>query len=67
MLSWDLAKKGYRALDIGHCDIEYSWCKMGLTEKRTVKGKYTNEVTGGNVVEDITDNVYSQQIIKTIQ
>lgn len=67
VLSWDLAKKGYRALDIGHCDIEYSWCKMGLTEKRTVKGKYTNEVTGGNVVEDITDNVYSQQIIKTIQ
>lgn len=33
ILSYNLFKKGYRVLDIGHIDSEYEWMKMGLTQK----------------------------------
>ena len=66
LLSWDLVKNGYRTLDIGHCDIEYSWCKMGVKTKTVVDGKYTNEVSGGNKVNSIIDEKYNKEILVTI-
>lgn len=44
ILSYDLAKKGYWALDLGHIDIEYSWFLMKAESKIPVKGKNSAEV-----------------------
>lgn len=63
-MAYDLAKMGYQAIDIGHLDIEYEWYLRGVQEhKIVIKGKYTNEVPGGNVVEDIYDEDYEKQIM----
>lgn len=69
VLAWDLAHNGIRALDIGHCDVEYSWCKLGVTKKVVLTGKYVNndEVAGGAAsVSDVNDENYQKQIIKKI-
>ena len=56
VLAYDLAKEGYWAIDIGHIDIQYEWYRSGITEKFPIKGKYTNEVEGGDIVENIIDD-----------
>ena len=63
ILAYDLAKLGYQAIDIGHLDIEYEWFKLGANEKVSVKGKYTNEVSGGDAVDECNDTEYLSQII----
>ena len=68
MLAYDLAKKGYQAVDIGHFDIEYEWYLRGVKEHKVIiEGKYINEVAGGAVVGDIDDSLYSGQVISAIQ
>ena len=63
ILAYDLAKEGFRAVDIGHIDIEYEWYLMGATEKVAVKNKYTNEAYGGNQQFGIEDKEYEKQIV----
>lgn len=46
VLSYDLAKQGRHALDMGHVDIEYEWFLAGVSEKTEVKGKDVNEASG---------------------
>ena len=68
VLAYDLAKKGYQAVDIGHFDIEYEWYLRGVKEHKVIiEGKYINEVAGGDVVGDIDDSLYSGQVISAIQ
>lgn len=66
VLAYDLAKFGYRAIDIGHLDIEYEWYLQGANDNIAIKGKFTNEAMGGRDVEDIVDNDYKNQIIADI-
>lgn len=66
VLAYDLAKEGFRAVDIGHIDIEYEWYLMGATEKVAVKNKYTNEAYGGNQQFGIEDKEYEGQVIVRI-
>lgn len=63
ILAYDLAKLGYQAIDIGHLDIEYEWYKSKSFEGGVIKGKYTNEAKGGDVVDDCNDALYLSQII----
>ena len=67
-LAYDIYKMGYRALDIGHVDIEYEWFKMGATTKVPVKNKYTNEAEsiGGLDVGESNDKIYKSQIFSKI-
>ncbi|OYQ32114.1 hypothetical protein CHU92_14660 [Flavobacterium cyanobacteriorum] len=65
-LSYDLAKEGYQAIDIGNVDIEYEWYLRGATSKTKIQGKYTSEAKGGRDVQDINDPEYDSQIIKKI-
>lgn len=65
-MSYDLHKRGYQSIDIGHVDIEYEWYLMGATEKVPIKNKYTNEVVGGSKVIDTIDSIYLSQIIAKI-
>lgn len=66
VLAYDLSIKGYQALDIGHLDIEYEWFRRGLNQKEKIPGKYVNEAHNGNIVEDIDDVIYMNQIDKII-
>lgn len=66
ILTYDLNKLGYQAIDIGHIDIEYEWFKAKTNERIPIKGKYVNEANYRNP-EDIIDNKYKEQIIDRIE
>lgn len=66
VLAFDLSKFGYRAIDLGHLDIEYEWFLNNATHKTAIKGKYTNEAKNGRVVEECNDDKYLSQIIEKI-
>ena len=63
VLASDLSKLGIWAIDIGHIDIEYEWFLKRVKEKVAIEGKYTNEVNDGNVVDEVIDSEYENQII----
>lgn len=63
VLSYELAKLGYQAIDIGHLDIEYEWFLMGAKDRIAVKGKFTNECEDGHDPEECNNPEYINQII----
>lgn len=67
VLAYDLCKRNMRALDIGHIDIEYEWFLRGKTGHDVISGKYTNEASGGNIVEECLDKTYLASIVKRIK
>ncbi len=67
ILAYDMAQLGFRAIDVGHIDIEYEWMRMEATEKISVKNKYVNEVKEGRISSEFDDPVYQSQIIGRIQ
>ena len=66
VLSFDLAKLGYWAIDIGHIDIEYEWFKMSAAKKTAINNKYVNEVAFKGS-ECILDGEYENSIIAKIE
>jgi glycosyltransferase family protein len=69
ILSYDLAKSGYWAIDIGHIDVEYMWMLSKAATKVPVKGRYIGEIKGERdyeIPEAYTDHYYSS-IIETIR
>jgi len=66
VLAYELAKKGYQAIDIGNIDIEYEWYLRGANKKIKIPGKYTSEAPGGRIVENINDESYEKQIIARV-
>ncbi|MDD4514749.1 SP_1767 family glycosyltransferase [Massilibacteroides sp.] len=66
VLSYDLFKLGFQALDIGHIDIEYEWWRMKAKRKVRIKQKFTNEAFGGNWVTE-SDKEYEKEIISRIE
>ena len=67
VLAYDLYKAGYQVIDIGHVDIEYEWFIRNVTSKIIIKGKYVNEVKGGNInIQDVKDKNYFNQIIAKV-
>lgn len=67
VLSYDLYKKGYNAIDIGHVDIEYEWFLRKATEKIKIETKYVTEVKNGeNDIQDVNDEKYESEIIARI-
>lgn len=66
VLAHDLAKSGFRAMDVGHIDIEYEWFKLGTKTRVAIEGKYTNEAKGWTSVADCTDETYLSQIVEKI-
>lgn len=61
VLAYDLAMRGYQAIDLGHADLSYEWLLRGKREK--LPNKYCNEVANGYLVEDVHDGEYEAQII----
>jgi glycosyltransferase family protein len=66
VLSYELAEAGFRAIDVGHVDIEYEWFLNKSKSKVVVKNKYVNENKNGRDVGDCTDKKYLESIIETI-
>ncbi|MEH7095829.1 SP_1767 family glycosyltransferase [Neobacillus vireti] len=66
VLSYDLYKLGYQAIDIGHVDIEYEWYLKKADTKISVENKYVCEAGAGKGVGDIADTKYINEIISRI-
>lgn len=68
VLAYDLHKMGYRAIDIGHVDIEYEWYLRKATTKIKIEHKYVTEVTDGREnIQDVNDLKYNKEIITIIK
>lgn len=67
VLAYDLFKAGYRAIDIGHVDIEYEWFLRKATTKIKIENKYVTEVKEGRInIQEIKDDKYQREIIAKI-
>lgn len=68
ILAQDIAAKGFRALDMGHLDIEYEWFLNADKKTNRIKNKYVNEFSedGGISSEILNDDFYQKQIITSI-
>lgn len=63
VLAYDLAKEGFRALDLGHLDIEYEWFLQKATKKIAIQDKYVNEAKKGTKITQINSDNYNQEIL----
>lgn len=66
ILAYDLYKLGFQAIDLGHLDIEYEWCRRNAEWKTVIEDKYVNEVNHRNVGESNNKEYLSQIIAKVI-
>lgn len=66
VLAYDLAVRGYQAIDMGHLDNEYEWYLRGVEERVNISYKYVAECCNGTQVEEINSEEYESQIIKYI-
>ena len=66
ILSYNLFKKGYRVLDIGHIDSEYEWMKMGVDTKVKLHHKHTAEHNFDQDIEFIEDETYNSQVVTVL-
>ena len=66
ILSYNLFKKGYRVLDIGHIDSEYEWMKMGVDTKVKFNHKHTAEHNFDQDIEFIEDETYNRQVLTVL-
>ena len=63
VLAYDLTQEGIQALDIGHLDIEYEWMLRGDRTHKKIEGKFVSEAKGGDLVGEIEDKIYREQIL----
>lgn len=68
VLSYDLAKSGYWAIDIGHIDVEYMWMLSKAQTKIPIKGRYILELKGERDLEIPEEHrdLYYNSIIETV-
>ena len=68
VLAYDLAKKGYQAIDFGQVDNEYEWFLRQATERIVIEGKSVSEVAWYRIPRtQIHDEKYETQIISYIE
>ncbi len=65
VLAYDLSKRGVRAFDLGHVDIEYEWYLRKATNKIAIDGKDIIEATTTSIdtFSAVSSNLYQQEII----
>ena len=71
ILADDLSREGWRALDMGHIDIEYEWFLAKADTKIDIKNKNVNESKGKKDNKDkknkINDELYQAQVLCEIK
>ena len=64
VLSYELCKKGFQSLDLGHLDIQYEYFLKNVTHEIKISNKYVNEVSGGSLnISPVKDKNYYKQIL----
>ena len=67
VLSYDICKLGFQALDIGHADIEYELYLRNYNSYQRIPYKYVDQAKNGNKnILNVTDENYYKQIILKI-
>lgn len=66
VLAYDLMKRGYQAIDLGHIDSEYEWYQMKAQHKVKLKHKHTAEFNWDDAIEFEQDDAYERQIVATV-
>ena len=68
ILAYNLFKRGYRVLDIGHLDIGYETCLHGIKKGENIKGKYFLETRNNQDLDWVDSREYQkyQSEIRTI-
>ena len=68
IISYRLHLAGYRALDIGHVDVEYEWWKLRSPNKIPLTNKYVNEAGGMKVFNEANlQKSYFDEIVWTYE
>ena len=65
VIGYELFKRGYRIIDVGHLDMEYEMYLRNSVTQIAVPYKYFNEI-GARNPEDCTDPAYLSEIIAEI-
>jgi glycosyltransferase family protein len=66
VLAYDLCKRGYQAVDVGHLDVEYEWFLRKSTESVPLEFKYVDGTSKGRKIRRLDDPEYKKQIIKIL-
>lgn len=67
VLSYDLTKLGFQAIDIGHADIEYEFFLRKYDKTKRIPYKYVNEAKHGRKnIRKVRDRKYYKQIVSII-
>lgn len=66
VLAYDLFTQGFQAMDLGHIDNDYEYYIHHATDRYAIPGKYVNNVTKIDQVENINNKTYEGQIEKRI-
>lgn len=68
ILAYDLALKGYQAIDFGQVDNEYEWFLRNATERVIIEGKSVSELSWYRIpILQMQDVEYEKQIIANIE
>lgn len=66
VLAYDLAREGYQAMDVGHVDLEYEWCAMGVSERCVVPGRDVCELRHRAVSDSCHDAAYLASVVERV-
>lgn len=67
VMAYDLALKGYQAIDTGHLDVEYEWYLMKASGRMDIRNKFVAEMgKEGEKYQQIDDDIYLSQIMTKI-
>lgn len=66
IMSQDICRHGFRAIDIGHIDTEYEWFTRNYSDKEAIPGKYVNESNNGQLYFEIKNSDYEKQILSRV-
>lgn len=63
VLAYDLSSLGYRALDLGHIDIEYEWFLRKSKTKIAIPNKYVNESPKGKNISSKVGEEFLAEVL----
>ncbi|EOS79049.1 glycosyltransferase [Dorea sp. 5-2] len=66
VLAYDLAQRGYQALDIGQLDNEYEWYLRDVRERISIPGKLVAEVSEKQSFVMVDERKYLNQVIAKV-
>lgn len=66
ILTYDLMRQGYQAVDIGQIDMDYEWYRAGAPGRVPIPDRYVSQLPPAEI-EEINDEKYLNQIIKWIR